>query len=92
MSVEQYAVRQGGLFVAKVDIPDSNAGRIVAHRDAMHYMAVYGQDGPVQLWYRSKWRKWKPLTGNGYTVVSTHEVDRMRRAAIRDIDAGVEGE
>lgn len=86
MSVEQYAVRQDGMFVARVDINPTDEGRVRAHREAMHYMAVYGQDGPVDLWYRSKWRKWKPLTGRGYTLVSAEETQRMQLAAIRSIN------
>lgn len=66
MSVEQYAVRQGGMFVAKVDILPTDEGRARSQREALHYMAVYGQDGPVQLWHRSRHRKWKPITGRGF--------------------------
>lgn len=79
MSVEQYGIRQGGIFVAKVDINPTDDGRRFAHQEAMHYMAVYGQDAPVQLWHRSKHRRWKPLGRRSFSFVSVEESDRMRR-------------
>lgn len=61
MSIEQYAVRQGGMFVAKVDVPDAPDGHGLAMAQAMHYLHVYGQDGPAELWKRSTQRKWRPM-------------------------------
>lgn len=59
VSVVQYAVRQDNIFVAKVDVsgPDENTAR----REAMHYLMMYGQDGPAELWRRSEHRRWRPL-------------------------------
>lgn len=56
----QYAVRQGGMFVAKVDASDIE-GEERAKREAMHYLAVYAQDGPCELWRRGSNRHWKSL-------------------------------
>lgn len=58
MSVEQFGIRQGGMFVAKVDI-GADAKR--AEREAWHYVAMYQQDAPTQLWRRDKHRHWKRL-------------------------------
>jgi len=58
MSVVQYAVRQDGIFVAKVDVSTDEER---ARAEAMHYLMVYGQDGPCELWRRSEHRRWRPL-------------------------------
>jgi hypothetical protein len=58
MSTVQYAVRQDCIFVAKVDCAGDEER---AKAEAMHYLHVYAQDGPAQLWRRSKSRHWKPL-------------------------------
>jgi hypothetical protein len=59
-SVVQYAVRQDGMFVAKVDAPDGLEQRAMG--EALHYLAVYRQDGPAELWRRSSNRHWQRLT------------------------------
>lgn len=58
MSAVQYAVRQDHMFVAKVDVTSDEE---TAKREAMHYLAVYAEDGEAELWLRSAQRKWKPL-------------------------------
>ena len=60
MSLVQYAVRQDNMFVAKIDASEID-GEDKALREAMHYLAVYSQDGPAEIWRRSKHRKWKPM-------------------------------
>lgn len=60
MSAIQYAVRQDGMFVAKVEASDIE-GEDKARREAMHYLVVYAQDGPCELWRRNQHRRWRPL-------------------------------
>ncbi len=65
MATVQYAVRQDGMFVAKVDAGDDEARAL---REAMHYLAVYRQDGPAEMWRRSPSRHWRP-----FAVSSLHD-------------------
>jgi hypothetical protein len=58
MSVEQFGVRQGGMFVAKIDILSDEK---LAEREAWHYVAMYQQDGPAELWRRDRHRHWRRL-------------------------------
>ncbi|WP_242137016.1 hypothetical protein [Sphingomonas sp. TREG-RG-20F-R18-01] len=69
MSEEQYGIRQGGSFVAKVSIGPSEDRAL---SEAMHYLAVYAQDGPVELWKRSKHRRWKPtnISARGRMIIT----------------------
>lgn len=44
MSRWEFEIEQGGTIVAEGDAPD----RDTALREAKHYLAMYGQDGPAK--------------------------------------------
>ncbi len=62
MSDIQYAIRQDGMFVAKVIAGEKDSPK--AWREALHYLAVYRQDGHAEMWRRARNRHWK-VVDNG---------------------------
>ena len=53
----EYRLIQGGQSVAGVDGPDDDA-----LREIRHYAAVYSQDGPVKIQFKTRGGRWANLT------------------------------
>lgn len=52
----RFRLMQGGMEVAGVE-----GKPLYAMREAMHYLAVYGEDGPCTLQFYTKGKRWRDV-------------------------------